>query len=788
MRLYAGSVSQFRADTQLNQIAEKLKTAYFFYFRQNPSPAEISAWRNSLRATSELFGYCRLDDHGVILEYQLPLSSKRLDCLVTGKDAAHKGNAIIIELKQWEACQAADGDNEVMTYLGGGERQVLHPSVQVGRYRTYLEDYHAAFYEGPDPLGLSACSYLHNYRFIPDDALLAAKFAETLRDCPVFSADDVPELREFLMPRVGRGQGIEVLNRVLDGTYRPSKKLMDHVVEVIAGNSEFVLLDEQLVVFDDVLSTVARGIHEGRKQVVLVRGGPGTGKSVIAINLMSELMKRGFNAHYATGSKAFTQTLRKVIGPRGAGQFRYFNSYPDAERDEVDALICDEAHRLRESSNDRFHPKKGRPGISQIDELFNAGRVGVFFIDDDQVVRPGEIGSAEYIRASAVRSGCEVREYELDIQFRCGGSDAFVKWVENTLEIRKTPHVLWSPNEDFDFRILDSPQALETAIKGQAAKGFKARMMAGFCWPWAKKLSGDGSLVNDVVVGSYVRPWNANPEIRKLPKGIPPAPVWANDPNGLNQIGCVYTAQGFEFDYAGVIFGTDLRYNFNLGTWAGYPEDSHDSVVKRAKGSFTDLVKNTYRVLLSRAHKGCYVCFLDKETEKFFRSRVEADPGVEGLSKPDTAYEGVPQKPHGLFIDALPLAAFGEDAGEGQERRAGPETVPVPPGEYGSAHFVFRAEDARMAPQIVKGALCLFRRYGGEPIDGKIVLMRAKSRPSRIQLAMVRRRSFLDVREGDGAERMVWTAEFADAYAQPILFGDLGDIEILGILEKVFPS
>jgi len=349
--------------------------------------------------------------------------------MVTGRDAARRGNAIVIELKQWEACKPAEGDNEVVTFLGGSEREVLHPSVQVGQYKTYLEDYHPAFYDDPDPLVLEACSYLHNYTFAPDDVLLSTKFSETLRAFPVFSADDVPALADFLVPRVERGNGIEVLDRVLNGKYRPSKKLMEHVAAVIGGEREFTLLDEQLVVFDKVLSSVAGGIHDRRKRVVLIKGGPGTGKSVIAVNLMADLMRKGYNAHYVTGSRAFTQTLQKAIGSRGAGQFKYFNSYVDVPRDEIDALICDEAHRLRESSNDRFHPRKSKAGVAQIDELLNAGRVCVFFIDDDQVVRPGEIGSASYIREAAERAGCDLSEYELEIQFRCGGSDAFVKWI-----------------------------------------------------------------------------------------------------------------------------------------------------------------------------------------------------------------------------------------------------------------------------------------------------------------------------------------------------------------------
>ena len=415
---------------------------------------------------------------------------------------------------------------------------------------------------------------------------------------------------------------MDVLARIEDGRYRPSKKLLDHVAGVIKGRPEYVLLDEQLVVYDKVLSCAAKGFRDRRTTVLIVKGGPGTGKSVIAINLMADLSLRGFNAHYATGSRAFTGTLRKIIGPRGSVQFKYFNSYMDAEPNAVDVLICDEAHRIREKSYNRFTAKRKRVETPQIDQLLNAGKVVVFLLDDNQVVRPNEIGSAEFIKARALERGCEVFEYELEAQFRCQGSDAFVNWVNNTLGIRRTANAIWTGTEDFDFRIMESPEALEEAIERRVAEGFSARVTAGFCWPWSNP-NPDGTLVDDVVIGEYRRPWNAKSDAGRLAKGIPKEKLWAHDPNGINQVGCIYTAQGFEFDYVGVIFGTDLTYDLDRQVWVGHREASHDTVVKRSKDRFTELVKNTYRVLLTRGMLGCYVYFMDKDTERFVKSRME---------------------------------------------------------------------------------------------------------------------------------------------------------------------
>jgi hypothetical protein len=617
MRLYAGLSTHFIRDTAQNQIAGKLEDAFFRYYGYKPAPSEVASWHNSLRAMAQVFEDASLTDHGVILEYQLPLSSLRLDCMVCGQDSTAVDNAVIVELKQWGACEAGEGD-KVVTWLGGGKRDVLHPSVQVGQYQQYLEDVHSAFYDEPKPVKLSSCSYLHNYYPEDDDVLLSEPFAPVLATYPLFSADDSGPLKDFLSARLEAGEGLPVLRRVEESRYRPSRKLMDHVANLISGKSEYVLLDDQLVVYEKVMAAAQRGFHDRTKTVLIVKGGPGTGKSLIAINLMGDLSRGGYNTQYATGSKAFTETLRKAVGSRAGSQVKYFNSYLGAEQNVVDVLICDEAHRIRETSSTRFKKGTGEP---QVDELLDAGKVSVFFVDDRQVVRPGEIGSSTHIREHAERAGCKVLEYQLEAQFRCAGSDGFVLWVENTLGIARTANALWEGNEDFDFKIIASPLLLENAIREKAAAGSSARMTAGFCWKWSKPLP-DGRLVEDVVLGDYHRPWNAMSSAGRLARGIPRESLWATEPGGIEQVGCIYTAQGFEFDYAGVIFGSDLRYDFDRGEWVGHPECSQDSKVKRSGSRFLELVKNTYRVLLSRGIKGCYVHFMDRDTERFVRSRM----------------------------------------------------------------------------------------------------------------------------------------------------------------------
>ncbi|QBK04512.1 DUF2075 domain-containing protein [Hylemonella gracilis] len=343
----------------------------------------------------------------------------------------------------------------------------------------------------------------------------------------------------------------------------------------------------------------------------------------MALHLLGRLSGEGLKTMHLTGSKAFTENMRKLVGSRAAAQFGYFNinKRGDLPPNQFDALVLDEAHRIRENGKDRFTKAEDWSGLPQIDELIHIARVSVFFIDDRQIVRPGEVGSSELIKEAASRAGAKLLEYELDAQFRCSGSDGFINWVDNTLDIRRTANVLWKRDDPYEFRVMDSVQELEHAIRQKAVDG-SARLVAGFCWPWSVPKS-DGSLVADVQVEGWAMPWNAKPDAGRLAAGIPKSSFWASDPGGLDQVGCVYTAQGFEFDYVGIIFGLDLRYDWNNNEWVGDKKQSHDSMVKRSKEQFLDLVKNTYRVLFTRGIKGCYVYFMDEGTRRFFQSRLE---------------------------------------------------------------------------------------------------------------------------------------------------------------------
>jgi len=652
MFLYSGTSPEFIKKTTQNAIAHQLAIAFETHFRYRPSASEFQSWQNSLRCLADVLREGNLMDQGIFLEYQLPLSSKRLDAMITGR-GRDRDQAVIVELKQWSRSEHGSSDDLLRTWVGGSNRDVLHPSVQANQYRRYLEDMNTAFHEDEDRVALEACAYLHNYKPDDQDPLFDERSSAVRKLVPVFASPDMTRLADHLVERVGNGDGDRVLTRIAESRYRPAKKLLSHVSKIIKDEPAFVLLDEQQVVFSQVMAAVESAMLDSRKHVFLVHGGPGTGKSVLALNLLGALSGKGLNAQHATGSKAFTKTLQRIVGHQAGQQFRYFNNFGQAKSNDVDVLLCDEAHRIRTTSNHRFTRVAFRSERPQIQEIVEAARVSVFFVDDQQIVRPNEIGSSTLMRSAAADNGAVLHENWLETQFRCAGSEGFVNWVDNTLDIRKTANVLFDQRQEtFEFGIVESPTALEELIRTKAGEGLSARLVAGYCWPWSRELDADGQLVRDVQLPGFERPWNARPEMTGLPRGVPKSDYWAHESGGIEQVGCIYTAQGFEFDYVGVIWGRDLRYVSGEG-WVGDRTISHDTPVRRSAERFLELVKNTYRVLLSRGMKGCYVYFEDKETEKFVRSRTENMGFTPAPTQQRLANE--PASPQPALIDARPF-------------------------------------------------------------------------------------------------------------------------------------
>jgi uncharacterized protein len=589
---------------------------------RSPSESERKSWRRSLPVLAHDLVEAGLGQIEMLIEYRLPLSPKRADVVLAGTDRRTGGDAyVVVELKQWSQASLYEG-NERLVVVDGMHREVEHPLLQVQGYCEYIADYAAAL-RGDDK-AVRGVAYLHNAADLDVDDLFELATTERTR---LFTKSRRGAFLEYLRDQFAPGPGAGAADRLLTSASRPSKQLIKLAAAEVREREQFTLLAEQRLAYEKVLHSVARARRSDAKEVVIITGGPGSGKSVIALSLLGELYRQGYSALHATGSRSFTQTMRQHAG-RGSSRvkslFKYFNSFMDARQNDIEVLICDEAHRIRETSANRFTAATRRTGRPQVDELIAAARVPVFLLDEHQVVKPGEIGTVEAIKSQASSLGFRVHHVPLDGQFRCGGSRKYEQWVLQLLGLDSGDPQPWTGDEQFEVMLAESPWEMEHILRGKLDEGYSARISAGYCWPWSDARP-DGTLVSDVRVDDWARPWNVKGE--RAVGTAPPAALWATADGGFEQVGCVYTAQGFEYAWSGVIIGPDLVARH--GRTITVREASKDPEFRRR--SVTDLqsdrhIRNIYKVLLTRGMAGTVIHAVDHQTREFLGELIETRP------------------------------------------------------------------------------------------------------------------------------------------------------------------
>ncbi len=621
MLVYEGTKESFSQSVEADTIADEIEETIYEKMGRRTPISEFNSWVNSLKNMYIVLNDREIPmDSGIAIEYNIPQTSKRVDFLISGYDRNDAGNVIIIELKQWDKLDAIDGkDGLVSTYTGGTVRQVVHPSYQAWSYASMIYDYNQTVQEGD--IRLSPCAYLHNYERKGNDPLDEEQYKVYYEDAPAFTKGQVLSLREFIKERVVKGDDEELLYSIDSGKIKPSKSLQECIAKMVQGNPEFVLLDEQKVVYENILETSRRCMKDQEKRVIVVKGGPGTGKTVLAVNLLSALTQEEQFCQYVSKNSAPRNVYRKKL--KGElrkssidNMFKGSGIYVDVEENAVDTILVDEAHRLNAKSG-MFHNQ----GENQIKEIIHAAKCSVFFIDEEQRVTLEDIGSVEEIEKWAKEAGAELTVMELTSQFRCNGSEGYLAWLDNVLEIRKTAN--WDMEGiDFDIRILDTPQeAYELILKRNKESKNRARMLAGYCWDWPKEGENDSN-VHDIKIGDFEKSWNLKNSV-----------TYAIDEDSVNEIGCIHTAQGLEFDYVAVIIGDDLRYENGKIVTDFTKRASTDKSLKgikkmsredpqKAKRLADEIIKNTYRTLMTRGMKGCYVYCTDQKLAEHLKESL----------------------------------------------------------------------------------------------------------------------------------------------------------------------
>ena len=623
MLIYNGLKSDFMADTENDVLETKLYDTIKQKMNRSTGLSELNSWRNSLKEMYITLNDSAIpSDAGVAIEYNIPQTSKRVDFLISGYDDNNKGNVIIIELKQWEQLQAVEGHEAIVeTYTGGANRRVVHPSYQAWSYAALIKDYNQ--YVQDEDVELHPCAYLHNYPRKDNDPLDAKQYEDILSDAPAFTYGQRDALRNFIKKNIKTGDGEDTLVKIEHGKIKPSKQLQDSICGMLKGNKEFIMLDEQKVVYETILNLSTKCQKDNKKRTIIVEGGPGTGKTVVAINLLAELTKRDQFAQYVSKNSA----PRIVYGYKLKGSmkrnsvdnlFKGSGCYTDAPLNSIGTILADEAHRLNEKSG-MFQ----NLGENQIKEIIHASRCSVFFIDESQRVTTSDIGSVEEIEKWAKMEHSEVLRMELISQFRCNGSDGYLAWVDDVLQIRDTANYDLE-GIDYDIRICDSPMEMEHIILEKNSIRNRARILAGYCWNWPKETRNDVNY-HDIKIGDYGISWN-----------LDGGDAFAINPDSVHEAGCIHTSQGLEFDYVGVIIGDDMSYE-NGEIITDYSKRAKtDQSMKGIKGIAKnnpqeanrladEIIKNTYRTLMTRGMKGCYVYCTDSKLSEYLKERLNKE-------------------------------------------------------------------------------------------------------------------------------------------------------------------
>ncbi len=618
MIVYQSTKSGFSEDVLNDQIENMIHGFFKKNLSRSTGAREVISWKNSMQYMDRVLNDADIPGNcGVTVEFQIPQTSNRIDFVLTGTGDQGQEYAIIIELKQWSEANLSTKDAVINSFVGGRIRECTHPSYQAWSYAALLEGFNQVV--ETDNIQLKPCAYLHNY--VQDDVIAHPHYNEHIEKAPLFLKGDAVKLRNFIKKFVKHGDDRKIMYRIDQGKIRPSKMLADSMVAMLNGKPEFVMVDEQKVIYETALQLAAQA-SINQKQVLIVTGGPGTGKSVVAVNLLVELTQRGLLAKYVSKNAApravyeskLTGSLKKSVI---SNLFGGSGAYIEIGNNQFDTLIVDEAHRLNEKSG-----LYSNLGTNQIKEIIEASQSTIFFLDEDQRIHLKDIGSAETIRHWAALAGANVQEMELSSQFRCAGSDGYISWLDHTLQLRET-----SNNNlegiSYDFKVFDSPVALRAAILEKNQVNNKARLVAGYCWDWKSKKN---SAVDDIVLPEYnfSMQWNLAAD----------ANLWIISPQSVHQIGCIHTCQGLEVDYIGVIIADDLIVRNGEVLTNPYKRSKNDNSVKgykkllqqdRIEGTKTldVIIKNTYRTLMTRGMKGCYLYCTDPETSAYFKESLK---------------------------------------------------------------------------------------------------------------------------------------------------------------------
>ena len=618
MIVYSANKGQFVQDVRTGIIAPKILNLIREKGLNAGQDREFESWHNSMKFMRDIVDDRDIDDEvQIAIEYNIPQTSKRVDFIIIGANDAGKDNIVIVELKQWTKAEVVDDEMHfcVRTYVANDNRIVCHPSYQAYSYSRFISNYSQVVHN--NNISLVPCAYLHNYLSRYKPALAADIYKEWYTSAPFFVMDEVQPFIDFVKKYVTKKSSNGDLLYLIDhGRIKPTKSLQDAMATMVRNEPMFDLLDEQAVCFDMCVRTMLQCLKDHKKRTIIIQGGPGTGKSVLAVNLLMHYLLCNCNAAYVTKNSAPRQAFLSILSHNKAEGiadicqlFRSPFGLSRVPANAYDCLIVDEAHRLVK----KMYGDWG--GENQVKECINASLLTVFMLDEDQAVTTKDIGSIQEITKWCVELGSTIimrEETKLVSQFRCNGSDAYIQFIDNLLQRNEETLNVPLTELNYDFQVFDDACQMREALREKNADN-KARMVAGYCYDWnVKNHRGD---VDISLPGGFQAKWNLEND-----------KIWAINPKSFEEVGCIHTAQGLEFDYVGVLIGKDLKYADGrvVTDKTAISADDKSSGIRGASDDVARrLILNTYKTLLTRGQKGCFVYCEDDALREYLKRYIQ---------------------------------------------------------------------------------------------------------------------------------------------------------------------
>lgn len=615
MIIYNRTLRHFREDVTLNLMQSILLEELRKRGVGGGSPSEINSWNNSLHFMKDVLEDGYFDPEcQVAVEYNIPQTSKRVDFMIMGRNE-ECDHVVIVELKQWAKVTKVDDASlhSVLSDLRSHE-PVAHPSYQAYSYKRLILDYCED--TKVNERTIKPCAYLHNlsepFRSVIEDPI----YSSWTKEAPAFLQSDVLKMRSFLKQYIHlKASDGSLLYEMESGRLKPTKSLQNALDSMLCGNEEFHLIDEQAVAYDKIMRAIELAKEDEKKHVIIITGGPGTGKSVLAINVLAHcIIDLKLNASYITKNSAPRKCYGALLSKGDAKKMMDLQKaiaspwcLPSTPLNGLDVGIYDEAHRMQKKPY-RYS------GSDMLQDAIKAAKVSVFFVDDDQRITVNDTYDVDKIIQYGKDAGAVVHSpYELSSQFRCDGSDGYISFVNNLLELKRSANASFEFNK-LDVRVFDDPNELRDALREKNKTEGKCRMIAGYCYDWNVK-HGRADYDIELPHGFKAR-WNDEKDDH-----------WAVNPKSFEEVGCIHTCQGMEFNYVGVFIGKDLYYDGERvrTNRNAISKDDRTSGIRLSTTSddvADSLIRRTYKVLLTRGLKGCYIYCEDERLREYIKGML----------------------------------------------------------------------------------------------------------------------------------------------------------------------